>query len=246
MSTLTRALGVAAVTALLLAGCSDDPTPAVEIGQLPGDTGPAIEVGEPGDASGAVAFDSWPPACDLVTDEVVQALLPQTASIERVSEDTAIVLVSGDGNRDVTALDARCDIRPQIPIGSIDTPNSTQITVYVDFAGSPEAVDLNFDPGDHEMLQLPGGECYELTTESLSCRSDAGTLAFTVALTMAYHATGPEDPNVYTVDGESVEFVNDPVADSDARVETNEARMAFLREQVVAPLATSILQRLAA
>ena len=115
----TRRIGVAAAAVLAgvaLMGCSGSKqTDPVEIGSLPADLGAPIDLtGKVADTGARV---DWPDACGLLTDELVQSLLPQTESIVKTPESQTFRFHSVDDplagqGTEVEVPDSRCTVLP--------------------------------------------------------------------------------------------------------------------------------------
>lgn len=224
---------------LTLSGCAgDDPTPAVEIGDLPADTGGAIPLGEEYDEFDT--FASWPSACDLVTDETLQALLPQTEQVTRTPESVSYEFQAPDLTAvpgGITVPEALCDVALDIPIGMLEDGGTATVHLEVLMAGSPEMVELNADPNiaDGTELELEGGTCAE-TVFGISCVNATGQIAFRVSFELPHHGPSLKDPSRYVHDGEEVSFTTN--------AEDDEARQAYIEDNLTYPMVESILARL--
>lgn len=227
---------MAALTAGTLAACSDDPTAAVEIGDLPADVGPAIDLGVELDEWGT--FSDWPSACDLVTDETLQALLPQTTAITRETEAVTYEfqgrdLVEIPGG--ITVDDAICHLDLAIPVGMLESGQPASLRVEVQMAGSPEMVDLNADPNITSELELEGGTCGR-STFGISCVNATGQISVLVTFELPHHGPSLKDPSRYVHDGEEVSFTT---SDEDTAPRTE-----YIDEHLTHPIVESILSRL--
>lgn len=230
-------IAIAALATAALSACSNEPTEAVQIGDLPADTGPAIDLEVPLDEWDT--FEEWPSACDLVTDETLQALLPQTTSIARAPESvsyefqgTDLIPISGG----ITVPEALCDVTLDVPVGMLEN-NVVTLNLEVLMAGSPEMVELNTDPNIESgtPLDLAGGTCTD-TTAGISCVNESGQVAFRVTFTLPHHGPSLKDPSRYVHDGEEVSFTTN--AEDDA------GRYAYINENLAFPIVESILARL--
>lgn len=237
---------MALLAAILVAGataCGGDGEDAVaetvEIGSAPTEPGPPLEVASlPLDDTGATAFDRWPSACDLVTDEVVDAVLPQTEEIARTPTDRPVRIVGiGTESSEETIVAADCTVRIGLPIegmGLDDDTGGVRLLVSVLASGEHDFVAGQAGDPIGEPIELARVPCFDDDARTITCVSER--FAFSANLDMRGHGQyvgAPVDP--YEVDGEARSFGPD-----DGGAEQS----AFLAEVVLRPLVASVLARL--
>ncbi|MFD0560089.1 hypothetical protein FB566_4082 [Stackebrandtia endophytica] len=233
-----RAVAVVVVAiGVMVSGCSSSPeTEPVTIGELPDDVGPAITLTDDLDEYGSL--QTWPSACDLVTDETLTALLPQIEQITRTPEAVSyevqgIDLIQVPGG--IHAEEARCEIAYTIPIGMLAT-NSGVLHIEVLAAGSPEFVELNLDKAPTTELDVEGGSC-GFAADGIRCLDQSGRVHFRMSFSLPHHGPSLKDPSRYEYGGETVSFTTNSSDD--------QARNEFIDEHLTFPIMSSILARLA-
>jgi hypothetical protein len=134
-----------------------------------------------------VPFSIWPQACDLLSDDEIRSVLPQTEQVRRESESeyfeqTINGLPSGET---VPAPGVNCDYELDIPGAGLgfEDGSSASIDLRVYAVGSPSIVELNFDERE-DRFEVTGGECSAGTNFGLSCHSEA--VAFALELTASH------------------------------------------------------------
>ena len=240
-----RRIGVAAAAVLAgvaLVGCSGSKqTDPVEIGSLPADVGAPIDL--TGKVADTGALVDWPDACGLLTDEVVQSLLPQTESVVKTPESQTFEFHSVDDplaaqGTKVEVPDSRCTVKFGLPLGMLELDSTkSDLLVVLDYAGSPSAFDLNFEYDESRAVPIENGRCMrdDLLPNAYSCANATGQVAFSVQLTMPHHGKSLKDPSRYVHDGETTEF---STSDDDA------VRREYLDERITLPAIEAILTRL--
>lgn len=181
-------------TALLAACGEDEPPEPLVMEPAPAEVATQINLDLPVDPSGAFVFDQWPKACDLLTDADIKVVLPQLTQVTREPEDQQITLLPEISNdvvyvlplRTVTATGAHCEYDLELPATGMQFEeeggfSGASLRVYVDYAGTPEAVEQNFSvASDAEPIEVPDGECYASEgSAGLSCRK--GSLTFSIS-----------------------------------------------------------------
>jgi hypothetical protein len=134
----------------------------------------------PLDETGFFEFDSWPNACDLLTDPEIMAVLPQVQAIEHTPLDQDITIIAAD--RTVTAANARCGYVLDIPEAGLGMDRAVPPTIWVEVeaAGTPEVVELNYLPGDDSPITVPSGQCHAGDVPfDIQCQK--GPLAFRIS-----------------------------------------------------------------
>ena len=219
-----------------LSACSDEPeTEPVTIGSAPATAGPAITLDRELDEFGA--FREWPSACDMVTDDTLQAFLPQIDEITRTPEEQeyqvhAEDLTSVPGG--IFVPEARCKIAFHIPVGMLDS-NEGYVHLDVLAAGSEEFVGLNLDKAEGTAMDVEGGEC-EAASDGIRCLDESKQLHFRMSFQLPHHGPSLKDPSRYEAAGETVSFTTDN--------KDTEARNEFIESHLTQPILQSILDRL--
>jgi hypothetical protein len=157
-------------------GSSTKPVPEIRVGSVP-PPGAKVAV-QPPAQNGLAPFQSWPKACDLLTDADVRALLPQSYRIQHRSEDVTFDLQHRplDPSRQQAVAGAACTISWWLPGGSPSLdPNEPSVAVSLSLiaVGAPALVKTNYyqqtdssdrvvqpDLGADECVQPPGGVSY--------------------------------------------------------------------------------------
>jgi hypothetical protein len=201
-----------------------------------------IDWDRPTHPSGFYQGDEWPPACDLLTDEEITAVLPQARVADRAPEDQEfdVIVIGGFGGHFV-ARDSECTIELDIPQAGL--PNDAEfvrpptITITVDAAGTPGIVATNFHPfGDR--VQTTVGECYSSDFGGVMCRLDQMAFQLVVDLPVQQAGNGGYT-NRYRVAGETTTF-------TDRNAEMHEVQRqeeAFLRGALYLPLTELVLAK---
>jgi len=167
-------VALAVMAASILSGCADDEAASREpltLRPAPTEPGTPIDLDRARDSSGAVAFDRWPRACELLTDDEIKAVLPQTTKIERESKNEEVrikegVVASGRfaSVREATAKDGKCRFKLDLPATGLrlSDVNPPRLEVHVDFAGTPAFVKLNFPYRERQnSIGIAGGRCFK-------------------------------------------------------------------------------------
>lgn len=250
----------------VLVGCRGQDAPRVLVMNSPqrGFLAP-IGLDLPRDSSGAFAFDRWPKACDLLTDADIQAVLPQVTTVVRQPEDQKITLLQDLSvnaiprpPRTVTAKGARCSYRLELP-GVFRKGVTPSLSVNVIYAGTPDAVKLNFSSlgSNEEPVEIPDAECRgSKTSAQVSCRK--GPLAFSVASNFFDHTEYKPKSKYnykdgkwidrYSVNGRLTMFgatTGAPTRSpgSDLEVQEDNRRNVFRRNALDAELAKTVLAK---
>lgn len=239
--TVLRSLGPALTVAagLLLGACggggSGGEAEPVVIGSIPPDTGaPLGRDLENLDESGLTAFDRWPSACDLVDDQVVDALFPDNVDVARSPRSRRVtVLTIGGENRVETIPDADCTIRvglPQEGLGLDDVNGGVRFETSVIAVGEPDAVDFAVGTKGGDPVDIAGVECLATSPSQILCHRE--TFAFQVSLDFRAHGqyVGSSD-SPYESSGTTIVFQGGTERDE------------FVRERVLLPVVESILAR---
>lgn len=254
-----RGRWLAPVLLAILAGCGGQDAPRVLVmNSAPPGPRPPIELDLPRDRSGAFVFDQWPKACDLLSDADIQAVLPQATKVTREPEDQKITLLQDlsvnalpSPPRTVTASGARCSYEVQLP-ALFRKRFPPRLSVDVIYAGTPEAVKLNFSPlgASDEPIAVPDAECRgSKTGTQVSCRK--GSLAFSVANYLGNHIELKDDRWIdrYSVNGQTTTFTarsgalkGDPMYDQS--LEEFKRSGVFRRNALDLELAKTVLARI--
>lgn len=239
-----RWVGVAclALAAALSVGCSGPKlSEPVELGSLPASVGAPIPLDGKVGQSGAFAV--WPDACDLLTDQVIESLLPQAESISREPEPRTFTFHSADDplagrGTKVEIANSRCTTTFTIPVGLLEADvTRPSFLVLLDYAGSPAGFKLNYEYDEAKAVPVEGGTCMrdDVMPHAYACANATGQVAFTVAFDLPHHGKSLKDPTRYTHDGETVTFTSSA---DDAK------RREYLDEHVTIPAIEAILTRL--
>lgn len=237
---------VAAVTVLAACGGGDEePARPLVLRRAPAEVGTTLDLDIPLDRSGLFVFDQWPRACDLLTDADIKAVLPQTAKVERTSEDQDINII-GDTPRSVTVADAKCSFELDLSAAGMapDEPGQGSPTLWVsiDSAGMADVVEQNFSGEVNEPILVPNGQCYvPRGLARVDCRK--GPLSFTISSAFPHQDLGDHRwTDRYLADGETTTF--------SAGIETDEAGTkefttaeAFRRDALDVELAKIVLAK---
>lgn len=235
---------VLTTTALLVACGGGEPAAPLTLQRAPAAAGTTIDLNVPLDGSGFFEFDEWPQACEILTDAAIQAVLPQTAKVERESEDQEINIIgAGDLPRRVTAVGAKCTYGLDLSAAGmgLDDQSPPELLVTVDHAGSPETVEQNFSGDVDDRIAVPDGECYVIATKAgVSCRK--GQLAFTISSNFPHQGLDEDFIWIdhYTVDGTTTTFTNKDL-DDDADVDEFTRAEVFRRDALEVELAKLVL-----
>jgi hypothetical protein len=188
--------------------------------------------------SGFYRGDAWPPACDLLTDEEITAVLPQAMVTDRAPEDQEFdVFVAGGFGGRFVARDSKCTIELDIPEAGM--PNDAErvrpptITITVDSAGTPGSVATNFHP-DGDRVQTTAGECYSSDFAGVMCQLDHMAFQLVVDLP-GQHG----DTDRYRVAGKTTLFTNPHAEMEEVRLREE----AFLRGALYLPLTELVLAK---
>ncbi|HTF48989.1 MAG TPA: hypothetical protein VK735_16200 [Pseudonocardia sp.] len=188
---------VAPLAALLIvitmSACSS-PVP-IALGSAPASPSNKINLSLPMDPSGFYDFNSWPRACDLLSDGDLRAVFPQATDIARVPEDLKLTLLpdfspfsNGNGGGGThTVRGAQCTFTfslPGIERRAGDRWTGYSLRLEIDATGSREVVRENRPkaniPGQRNEY-LGGADCVvspSLGSTELSCSST--NLAFSI------------------------------------------------------------------
>jgi hypothetical protein len=192
--------------------------------------------------SGFYEGDEWPPACDLLTDEEITAVLPQATVTDRAPEDQEfdVIVVGGLGGHFV-ARDSECTIELDIPQAGL--PNDAEfdrpptITITVDAAGTSGIVATNVHPLG-ERVQTTAGECYSSDFGGVMCRLDQMAFRLVVDLPIQQAGSGGYTNRYQVADGTTTFTDRDSEMDEVQRQEE-----AFLRSALYVPLTELVLAK---
>lgn len=232
----TLAAAVLAAT-VLLSSCAKELTPPVTVGDLPADVGPAISLDRELDRYGS--FETWPSACELVTDGTLQALLPQATDIARLPESRDYEMTAPDMTKipgaGLHVPEARCAVSFRVPVGMLAS-NPVRLHIDILVAGSKDFVKLNRDHTPTTPLDLAGGGTCGVAADAIRCLDASGRIFFVVNFTLPHHGPSLKDPSRYDHAGDVVTFTTGK--DDDV------ARNAYVNEHLTYPIVASILSRL--
>lgn len=239
--TSLRSVGPALAVAagLLLGACggggAGGKAEPVAIGSIPPDTGtPLGRDLESLDESGLTAFDRWPGACDLIDDQVVDALFPEHVDVARSPRPRRVtVLTIGGENRVETVPEADCTIRvglPQEGLGLDEVNGGVRFETSVIAVGEADAVDFVVGTKGGDPIDVGGVECLATGPSQIFC--DRETFAFRVSLDFRAH-------------GQYVGSSDSPYESSGTTIvhQGGAERDEFVRERVLLPVVESILSR---
>jgi hypothetical protein len=186
--------------------------------------------------------DAWPPACDLLTDQEVTAVLPQATVAARVPDDQEfdVIGLGGTGGH-VTAAGSTCTIELDIPAAGLPHAmrgEPPRIEITIDAAGTTGIVSGNFHPSGAR-LPTAAGACFD-DQIGLSCRADH--MAFRLAAHLPDQQAGPAGwTNRYRHAGRTTTFAG---RGSMARAEATRRReAAFELRALDLPLAGLVLAK---
>jgi len=247
-------LTIAAAAVLAACGEADKPIKPLNLGSAPAASGTPIELERPSDPSGAIDFDRWPRACELLTDDEIKAVLPQATKVERESKhhETHVkqgIVASGRyaSTRTVSAKDGECTFELDLPASGLRLSdlNPPKLNVYVDFAGTPKFVKQNFpfsDPKDS--IEVAGGACYHRSVAYCV----KGPLAFRISSQFAHQEKDFGDPDLewrdrYQVDGRTI-TISSPGGDSPEANEAFKRQRQLEFDHIFVELAKVILRKI--
>ncbi|MBA3747183.1 MAG: hypothetical protein H0W96_06770 [Solirubrobacterales bacterium] len=248
-------VALAIMAASILSGCGDDEAASREpltLRPAPTEPGTPIDLDRARDSSGAVAFDRWPRACELLTDDEIKAVLPQTTKVERESENEEVrikegVVASGRyaSVREATAKDGKCSFKLDLPATGLrlSDVNPPSFDVSIDLAGTPAFVKQNFPYAD-KPVAVAGGRCFR--GDSASCVK--GPVAFRIFSQFAHQEKDFADPDLewrdrYPVNGEIV-TISSPGGDSPAADEAFARHQQLRFDHIYVELAKIILRKI--
>jgi hypothetical protein len=237
---------IAALGFLTLAGCGSEPPPPAPLVVEPSRVVPSgrIDVAGPVDPrTDLFLVDSWPAACDLLTDAEITALLPRSGRVARFTTDVEFeVLYVGR----FTVPGGRCYLVPDLPDVGFPIPESGEfdgaeawLTVEVLAAGTPEAVANNVLLSGTP-VPAPSGSCSTGGSASVECVK--GSLAFRVGVFLPFQQSDLDRgtwTDRFVISGRPGDFVDVTTGDSAAIT----ARDAVLRDSILAPLAAAALTK---
>jgi hypothetical protein len=230
----------------LLAACvgadDDVPLPAPLVIEPGPAAPPAVDLDIELTESEFFVYSEWPQACDLLTEDDITAVLPQVVSIESTRYEQEFRILGTEFTRTVPG--AGCSYQLDIPDAglSIDDVPPPIVNVSVDAAGSPDAVQLNFTPGD-EQIEVPSGECYAWGGPTLVCAK--GAVAFTISVTFSHqHVDADSWTDRYQVGEETTTFSDEVgnIGEPDANEVYLEGR-TFLRDTLGVELTKVVLAK---
>jgi hypothetical protein len=144
-----------------------------------------------------VSFGSWPQACDLLTDDEIRSVLPQTEQVLREPDGETFESMDLGGPGATTTIASAPGVNclyeldmPNAGLGLNDPRGPASVTLRVYAAGSPNFVELNYDRLE-EPFEIAGGVCSAGTTYGLSCHNES--VAFTVQLDASHPDLDAED-----------------------------------------------------
>jgi len=190
MRALVTAL--AALTVITMSACSS-PAP-IALGSAPASPSDKINLSLPMDPSGFYDFNSWPRACDLLSDGDLRAVFPQATDIARVPEDLKLTVLpdfspfsNGNGGGTHTVRGAQCTFTFSLP-GIVrragDRWTGYSLELEIEATGSTEVVRENRpkanNPGERNEY-VGGADCVvspSLGSTQLECSST--NLAFSI------------------------------------------------------------------
>ena len=158
MRALVTAL--AALTVITMSACSS-PAP-IALGSAPASPSDKINLSLPMDPSGFYDFNSWPRACDLLSDGDLRAVFPQATDIARVPEDLKLTVLpdfspfsNGNGGGTHTVRGAQCTFTFSLP--GIERRAGDRWTGYslereIEATGSTEVVRENRPKANNEYV----------------------------------------------------------------------------------------------
>jgi len=250
-------VSLAVAAASILSACGGDeeaPREPLTLRSALTEPGQPIALDRASDPSGAVAFDRWPRACELLTDDEIKSVLPQTTKVERESMDGETHIKEGVVNygryasvRDVAVKDGRCSFDLDIPATGLRLSdlNPPRLEVHVDFAGTPAFVKLNFPYRERQnSIGIAGGRCFK--RGEASCVK--GPFAFSIRNQFLHQEKDFADPDLewrdrYRVNGRT-ETISSPGGDSPEANEAFRRRQRLEMDHILVELATIILRKI--
>jgi hypothetical protein len=171
-----------AVIVALVTGCAEQaPPPPVAIRNAP--ASPArLTLAKPA-KGGLTPGPKWPKACELVSPDDIEAILPDATAIEHRGLNATFEVVEGVDLarlREVKVPQRSCRIEFDLPGANEDEPASRSATIRVqlDAVGTPKIAEKNYN-GVGDLIEGSGAdECRTMVDTNYNCR--AGGVVFTV------------------------------------------------------------------
>jgi hypothetical protein len=171
-----RRLAAATVALVLLAsgGCAEPaPPPAIAVRDAPANP-PRFSLAKPG-KGGLLPAARWPKACDLISDDDVQAILPGASRIDHYPQTATIEVSDHIGlarSRQIEVPQRGCRIEFELPRAEGDdaAPAASRIQFDLDAVGTKKVAALNFQETGDVVEGSGAGECRRLADSRYHCR----------------------------------------------------------------------------
>lgn len=226
------------VAALSACGSDDADIDPVEIEVVDEDVGEPIDLDLPLDDSGAFEFDAWPNACELVGEEMIREIYPQTEDIAQSSSPRTITMIAiGEENQDVTVPAAECRTSVGLDLDGLRLSDQVEHIGFVssvEWAGDPEFVERNAGDPIGDEVEVGDVTCYR-EVGRYTCDLDEISFAISFDVRMYAQYIPGMNEDEYLIDGEPLTVGEDRSAYDE-----------MITERVHLPVLTNTLDRLEA